>query len=49
VVYEVTFRVRPIRPLAVHHETFSLEDFVAQVPALQARGESLMFYRAVTR
>jgi len=44
VVYEVTFRVRPILPMAVHHETFSLDDFVAQLPALRARGESLMFY-----
>jgi len=44
VVYEATFRVRPIQPLAVHHETFSLEDFVARLPELEARGESLMLY-----
>ena len=44
IVYEVTFRVRPIVPLAVHHETFSLDDFVSKLPALKARGESMMFY-----
>jgi len=44
IVYEATFRVCPIQPLAVHHETFHIEDFAAQFSALQARGESLMFY-----
>ncbi len=44
IVYEATFRVRPILPMAVHHETFTLQDFTAQLPALKARGESMMFY-----
>ena len=44
IVYEATFRVRPIQPLAVHHETFHIHDFAAQFPALLGRGESLMFY-----
>jgi FAD binding domain len=44
IVYETTFRVRPLLPMAVHHETFQLEDFVAQLPQLKARGESMMFY-----
>jgi FAD/FMN-containing dehydrogenase len=44
IVYEATFRVRPIQPLAVHHETFTIHDFAAQFPGLLARGESLMFY-----
>ena len=44
VVYEATFRVRPIQPLAVHHETLSLDDFVARLPELESRGESLMYY-----
>ena len=44
IVYEATFRVRPIQPMAVHHETFTLDDFIQQLPALKARGESLMFY-----
>ena len=44
IVYEATFRVRPIQPMAVRHQTFRLEDFVAQLPQLQAKGESLMLY-----
>ena len=44
IVYQVTFRVRPIVPLAVRHEDYSLQDFIAKLPALKASGESLMFY-----
>jgi FAD binding domain/D-arabinono-1,4-lactone oxidase len=44
IVYEATIRVRPIQPMAVHHETFTLQDFTAQLPALMARGESMMYY-----
>jgi FAD/FMN-containing dehydrogenase len=44
IVYEVTFRIRPVQPLAVHHETFTLEEFVANLPELKSRGQSLMFY-----
>jgi hypothetical protein len=44
IVYEATLRVRPIIPLAVHHETFSLQDFTARLPELKARGESMMYY-----
>ena len=44
IVYEVTFRVRPLIPLAVHHETFSIDDFAQRLPELKARGQSLMFY-----
>jgi FAD/FMN-containing dehydrogenase len=44
IVYEVTYKVRPLLPLAVHHETFSLQDFVAQLPQLKTRNQSMMFY-----
>ena len=44
IVYEVTYRIRPLLPMAVYHETFSLDDFVAQLDALKARGESMMYY-----
>ncbi len=44
IVCEVTFRVRPIQPMAVHHQTYSLDDFCQQLPALKATGQSLMFY-----
>ena len=44
IVTEATFRVRPIQPMAVYHETFSLEDFVQKLPELFARNESIMYY-----
>lgn len=44
IVYEATFKVRPLTPMAVRHETYSLEDFTAKLASLKARGESLMFY-----
>jgi hypothetical protein len=42
-VTEATRRVGPIRPLAVYHETFSLEDFIQKLPELIARNESMMY------
>ena len=44
IVYEATFRVRPILPMAVRHETLTLEQFTARLPELKAGGESMMFY-----
>ena len=44
IVYEATFQVRPIQPMAVHHETFSLKDFAKKFAQLCNRGDSLMFY-----
>jgi FAD/FMN-containing dehydrogenase len=44
IVYEVTFKIRPLIPMEVHHETFSLGDFLAALPALKARGDSMFLY-----
>lgn len=44
IVYEATFRVKPIVPMAVYHETFTLEDFTSRLPELWARNESMMYY-----
>lgn len=44
IVVEATIRVRPILPMAVYHETYSLQDFVQKLPALKGRNESMMFY-----
>jgi FAD/FMN-containing dehydrogenase len=44
IVYEVTFRVRPMVPLAVHHQTFGIDEFAGRLPELKARGQSMMFY-----
>jgi hypothetical protein len=43
-IFEVTFRVQRLRPMAFHHESFSVDEFERALPALVARGESLMYY-----
>jgi FAD/FMN-containing dehydrogenase len=44
IIYEVTYRVRPMTPMAVHHESFKIDDFVAKLSELKARNEALMYY-----
>ena len=44
VAYEVTYRIRPLLPMAVYHETFTLDEFVAKLDSLKARGESMFWY-----
>jgi FAD/FMN-containing dehydrogenase len=44
IVYEVTLRTRPLLPLAVYFETFSLDSFSDSLTELTQRGESLMIY-----
>lgn len=44
IVYEVTFRTQRLRPMAVHHENYSLEEFISSLPQLKQRGESMMLY-----
>lgn len=43
-VYEVTLQVRPMQPMAVHHETFKLQDFAQKLPDILNRNESVMLY-----
>ena len=42
IVYEVTFRVKPLRSMAVCHKTYHLDTFERELPALKAQGDSLM-------
>jgi hypothetical protein len=44
IVYEATYKIRPIIPMAVRHETFPLADFLEKLPDLKTSGESLMYY-----
>jgi FAD/FMN-containing dehydrogenase len=44
IVYEATYRIRPILPMAVRHETFKLAEFLEKLPELKTSGESLMYY-----
>lgn len=47
VIYEVTFKVRPLKPMKTYHETYSLDEFIRRLPELKARNESMMLYLAV--
>ena len=44
IVTEATFSIRPIRPMEVFHETFTVKEFAKQLPQLWARGYSMMYY-----
>jgi len=44
IIYEVTYQVRPLTPMHVHHTTYSLEDFIDKLPDLKSLGYSMMFY-----
>ncbi len=44
IIYEVTFRIRPLTPMKVYHETFAIDEFCNRLPELKARNESMMYY-----
>ncbi len=44
VIYEATFQVKPLRPMAVDHVTYRLDEFVTKLPELKAHGASMMLY-----
>ncbi|HEX3893445.1 MAG TPA: FAD-binding protein [Terracidiphilus sp.] len=44
IVYEVTYKIKPLTPMHVHHTTYSIADFVAALPDLKALGYSMMYY-----
>ena len=44
VIFEATFRIRPLQSMAVYHETFDLEDFAQSLPAIFGKPEAIMMY-----
>jgi hypothetical protein len=44
IVYEVTFRIKPLRSMAVHHKTYRLNAFERELLGLKAREDSIMMY-----
>jgi FAD/FMN-containing dehydrogenase len=44
IVYEVTFRVTPLRKLSVRHESYHTERFLRRLPALMRDHQSLVLY-----
>jgi FAD/FMN-containing dehydrogenase len=44
IVCEVTYKIKPLTPMHVHHTTYSLPDFISALPDLKALGYAMMFY-----
>jgi FAD/FMN-containing dehydrogenase len=44
IIYEATFKVKRLQPMAVHHKTYSLDEFDKELPVLKTKGESIMMY-----
>jgi FAD/FMN-containing dehydrogenase len=44
IVYEATFKVKPLQAMSVYHVSYRLEEFEQQLPALWEQGESMMLY-----
>lgn len=44
VIYEVTYKIRKLLPMHVHHQTFHLQEFCQTLPQLKQLGYSMMYY-----
>lgn len=44
IVYEATFRVKPLQAMSVRHSTYKIEEFEQRLPELIGQGESMMLY-----
>lgn len=44
VVYEATYKVRPLQDMAVEHGAYKLDEFTNRLPELFGRGQSMMMY-----
>jgi FAD/FMN-containing dehydrogenase len=44
IIYEATFRVRPVQPMSVHHVGYSLKEFQDLLEVTKAPDDSMMLY-----
>jgi FAD/FMN-containing dehydrogenase len=44
IIYEVTYKIRPLTPMHVHHKTYTPSEFISALPEMKALGYSLMYY-----
>ncbi|GHO87522.1 FAD-binding protein [Dictyobacter formicarum] len=44
IIYEVTFKVRPLQAMTVYHKSYTLDEFASQLPTLRTQGNSIMLY-----
>ena len=43
-IVETTFRVKPLRSMAVYHKTYTVDEFERALPELRQQGDSMMYY-----
>lgn len=44
ILFEVTFRVKPLLAMATHHRSYTVDDFLRELPALTQTKQSMMLY-----
>jgi len=44
IICEVTYKIRPLVPMHVHHKTFELQEFIDALPDLKQLDYSMMYY-----
>lgn len=44
IIFEVTFRIRPMLPMSLHHEAYALDSFTKRLASLRSRDEAMMLY-----
>jgi FAD/FMN-containing dehydrogenase len=44
IIYEATFRTRPLTPMKVYHRTFNIREFCRRIPELKQLNTSMMMY-----
>lgn len=44
IIYEATFKVRPLQAMKVYHKKYTLDEFERELPALRAQKHSMMMY-----
>jgi FAD/FMN-containing dehydrogenase len=44
IVYEATFKVKPVKPMIVQNITYTVDTFLKSLPTLVERGDCMMFY-----
>jgi hypothetical protein len=44
IIYEATFKVKPLQAMTVYHRSYTLDEFAVALPTLRTQGNSIMMY-----
>ena len=44
IIYEVTYKIKPLTPMHVHHKTYGPAEFITALPEIKGLGYSVMYY-----